>query len=94
MIDVGDGRGIARASTIKSDGNVPSIAAEKTNVVVDLVANEASGLYVRLSASKHLTLEKAGYADDNKRTKLSVGLHDADEGKFRTGDASNDKNTR
>ena len=58
VIDVGDGRGIARASTTKSDGNVPSIAAEKMYVVDDLVVNDAFGLYLLLSASKPLTLDK------------------------------------
>ena len=94
VIDVYWGRGIARASTTTTAGSVPSIAAEKTYVVVDLVANHASGLYVILCASKHLTFEKAGYADDNERTKLRVGPHDADEGNFRTGHASNNKNAR
>ena len=58
MIDVGDGRGIARASTTISDGNVPSIAAENMYVVDDLVVNDAFGLYLILSASKSLTLDK------------------------------------
>ncbi len=52
--------------------------AEKSYVILNLVANESPGLYVAKTVSKPITLGKGDDADDNKvRTKLTIRLHDA-----------------
>ena len=52
MFDVRGGRGIARASAMADEGADPTIAEEKTYVLVHLVDNDASGLYSVVAGSR------------------------------------------
>ena len=82
MFDVGGGRGIARASAMTETGGGPPIAAENTYVLLQLVGNDAAGLYCARTVGKSVTLEEAQEPDNNRvRVHLKARVHDFDEGK-------------
>ena len=86
MFDVGGGRGIARASAMTETGGGPPIAAENTYVLLQLVGNDAAGLYCARTVGKSVTLEEAQEPDNNRvRVHLKARVHDFDEGKVKVG---------